>query len=401
MLSSVVPRTPARVISWMCIAQVFSLTGFASFPTLLPQLQPAWGMTNSEAGLVSGMFFGGYLLAVPLLSGLTDRRDARYIYFVSSLIAAAALLGMAMFARGFISGLLFQFLLGVGVAGNYMPGLRALADNTSGVAQSRATSFYTAIFGVGTSLSIVQAGWIGSVISPQAAFAFAAVGPIVAGAMVFWGLPTRTPAPHVAHNMLDFRPVLAQRGVRPYMFGYGVHCWELFGSRSWLVAFLVFAQSQGGASWLLLSPVAVAAVANLIGPPASIAGNELALRFGRRRVVWIAMLASGIGSALFGFSASLPWIAVALFATLHMALVMGDSSAMTAAVVTGADPRIRGATLAFHSMLGFGAGLVSPLVFGVILDAAGGQGSVGAWGAAYASLGVLAVLYSLFLARRS
>jgi len=52
-------------------------------------------------------------------------------------------------------------------------------------------------------------------------------------------------------------------------------------------------------------------------------------------------------------------------------------------------------------MLGFGAGLVSPLVFGVILDAAGGQGNVGAWGAAYASLGVLAVLYSLFLARRS
>ena len=104
-LSGAVTRTPVRVISWMCVAQVFSLTGFASFPTLLPQLQPAWGMTNSEAGLVSGMFFGGYLLAVPLLSGLTDRRDARIIYFASSLIAAAALVGMAVFARGFARGL--------------------------------------------------------------------------------------------------------------------------------------------------------------------------------------------------------------------------------------------------------------------------------------------------------
>lgn len=384
----------------MCVAHIFSLTGFATFPTLLPALQPAWSLSNSQAGFVSGMFFGGYLLAVPLLTGLTDRMDARRIYLVSSLVAAVALLGMALFGRGFVSASLFQFLLGVGIAGNYMPGLRALADNTSGVAQSRATSFYTAIFGVGTSLSIVHAGWIGAELSPAAAFAIAGAGPLIAGLMIFWGLPARVPPARAAHNILDFRPVLAQREVRPYMFGYAVHCWELFGSRSWLVAFLVFAQARGGeGSWLLLSPVAVAAIANLIGPPASIAGNELALRFGRRRLVWTAMLVSGIASAVLGFCSSAPWVVVMLLAMLHMALVMGDSSAMTAAVVQGADPRIRGATLAFHSMLGFGAGLVSPLVFGAILDAAGGQSQPAAWGLAYASLGVLAVLYALYLAK--
>jgi len=46
---------------------------------------------------------------------------------------------------------------------------------------------------------------------------------------------------------------------------------ELFGSRAWLVAFCFFAQAAygQGVAWAW-SPVAIAAVANLFGPPASI-----------------------------------------------------------------------------------------------------------------------------------
>ena len=41
-------------------------------------------------------------------------------------------------------------------------------------------------------------------------------------------------------HLLDFRPVLANRRALAYVLGYGVHCWELFATRSWLVAFLAF-----------------------------------------------------------------------------------------------------------------------------------------------------------------
>src|SRR5258708_430577 len=93
------------------------------------------------------------------------------------------------------------------------------------------------------------------------------------------------------------RPVLRTREVRPYVSGYAVHCWELFGSRSWLVAFIVFSQqlqSAGGTAPAAWSAVTIAAVANLLGPAASIGGNELAMRHGRERPDRRAMLASGL-----------------------------------------------------------------------------------------------------------
>jgi MFS family permease len=84
-----------------------------------------------------------------------------------------------------------------------------------------------------------------------------------------------------------------------------------------------------------------------------------------------------------------------------MSLVMGDSSALTAGLVTRADEGIRGAAMAVHSMLGFGAGFVAPLVFGVVLDLAGGNFSPFAWGLAFASLGVGPLLMAKVIRSRA
>ncbi len=55
------------------------------------------------------------------------------------------------------------------------------------------------------------------------------------------------------------------------------------------------------------------------------------------------------------------------------------------------------ATLSVHSVLGFSAGFVGPLAFGIVLDAAGGASKGLAWGLAFASLGVAAALGPLAL----
>jgi MFS family permease len=396
-------RSAPRVIAWMCAAHVASMVGFATYATLLPRLQGEWGMNNSQAGFISGMFFAGYMAAVPVLTSLTDRVDARRIYLASSIVAAAGLAGLALLAQGVTSAALLQLLAGSGIAGTYMPGLRALTDSVQGTrAQSRAVAFYTAVFGIGTSLSILFSGRIADALGWRWAFGLAALGPLVAGIMVLRGLPPRKPERAHDSHVLDFRPVLASREVRPYIFGYAVHCWELFGSRTWLVAFVVFAQglqSAGGAAQAAWSAVTIVAVANLFGPAASIVGNELAMRHGRERLIWKAMLASGMLTCALGFASFLPWYALAALAALHLSLIMGDSSALTAGVVTRADERIRGATMAVHSMLGFGAGFVAPLVFGVVLDLAGGGPH--AWGLAFASLGAGAIVMAGFIRSRA
>lgn len=393
-------RSPARLIAWVCAAHVLSMTGFATYPALLPGLQREWGMSNTEAGLVSGLFFAGYMAAVPVLTALTDRVDARRIYLAASLVAAGGTAGFGFIAHGPIAGGLCQLLVGVGIAGTYMPGLRALTDNTHGAAQTRAVSFYTAFFGVGVSLSLVLAQQVSEHLGWRWAFGAAAVGPLVAAAMVLAGLPPRAARGAAAEShLLDFRPVLANRAARRYIYGYAVHCWELFGSRSWMVAFLTFAQTLVPAP---LSPAAIHALANLGSPAASIVGNEAALRIGRGPVIVAGMMLSGALTCALGFAAAAPWIVVVALVVAHMALVMSDSSTLTAGMVGAADPRLKGATMAVHSTLGFGAGFVSPLVFGAALDLAGGNRSLTAWGIAFATLGAGALVapWALGFARR-
>jgi MFS family permease len=383
-------RRPAwQIIVWLCAAHVASMTGFSTYPALLPRLQAEWQLSNTAAGLVSGLFFAGYMAAVPALTALTDRVDARRIYLVSSVVAALGAAGFGWLAEGAVAGGLFQLLVGVGVAGTYMPGLRALTDNTEGRAQSRAVAFYTAFFGVGVSLSLVLAAAVAAAAGWRWAFAAAAVGPLVAAAMVVLGLPPRQPhATATGQHLLDFRPVFRNRDARRYIYGYAVHCWELLGSRSWMVAFLTFAQTHVPAP---LSPAAVFAIANLVSPVASISGNEVALRTGRARVIVLGMTASGLLTCALGFIAAAPWILIVAAVVLHMVLVMSDSSTLTAGMIGAADPRLRGATMAVHSTLGFGAGFVAPLVFGAALDLAGGNQSTIAWGVAFATLGIGAV----------
>ena len=115
----------------------------------------------------------------------------------------------------------------------------------------------------------------------------------------------------------------------------------------------------------------------------------------------MAMLASGVLTCLLGFAAVLPGHALTLLVMLHMCLIMGDSSALTAGLVTRIDERIRGAAMAVHSMLGFGAGFFAPLVFGAVLDLAGGNSSPFAWGLAFMSLGAGAIAMAWAIRRRA
>jgi len=398
-IKKITSSTPG-LIAWVCAAHVASMLCYAIYPTLLPQLQQEWGASNSAAGLISGMFFAGYMASVPVLGGLTDRVDARRVYFFSSLLVAFGSLGFALFAQGVWSAALFQGLTGAGIAGTYMPGLKALTDNLGERAQSRAVSFYTAVFGFGASFSILLAGAIAAALGWRWAFAVCALGPFAAGLMILAGLPPRRPPAARPRALLDLRPVLANRAARGYILGYTVHCWELFGSRSWMVAFFVFSQSLSAGGLWPWSPVLIAAIANLFGPGASVLGNELAMRYGRNRVVPVIMVCSGLCTCLFGLLSGMPWYAIVGLSFVMLSLHMGDSSALTSGMVANSDPTMRGASMALHSMLGFGAGFIAPLAFGAVLDATGGNASPGAWMLAYASLGVFGVFAPLFLRLR-
>jgi len=369
------------------------MLGFATFAALLPQLRDTWGLTNAQAGIVGGMFFAGYVAAVSSWTALTDRGDARKVYAIASIATAAGSAGFAWLARGFASASFFQALLGAGIGGTYMPGLRLLSDRVSGPRQSRSIAFYTASFGVGTALSLAMAGAIALRAGWKAAFLVAAAGPLVAAALVLAlisPLQKEPAVPRVA-ALVPFGswvPILKSRDAAGYIAGYAVHCLELFGSRSWMVAFLTFSsgvQAAGrGFPW---SAQSIAAVVNLLAVPASIAGNEAALRVGRRRWILLAMTASSATGIALGFSARWHWSVVVVLLVAYSMMVMADSATLTAGLVAAAPPQLRGSAMGLYSLAGFGGGMVGPIVFGAALDAAGGDGSSIGWAFGYAAIG--------------
>jgi MFS family permease len=372
------------------------MLGFATFAALLPELRDLWGLSNAEAGLIASAFFAGYVATVSYWTALTDRIDGRRVYLIGCLLATAGGVGFGLAADGLASGMLCHVLLGAGVAGTYMPGLRLLSDRTSGPSQSRYIAFYTSFFGIGTAISLALAGMLAPAWGWRSAFLVSAAGPLGAGLLVYFlidksisGSKEKSPFSFsTLFPVSSWRKVIADRAAAGYTLGYVAHCVELFGSRGWMVAFLAYAAGRQAAGeafpWNF---AAIAALINLIAVPASIFGNEIALRIGRRQWIQIAMFGSGACGILLAFSGALHWSIVVLLLIVYSMLVMAESATLTAGLVAAAPAELRGAALGLYSLAGFTGGMIGPSLFGLALDLAGGKLSPHAWAWGYAAIG--------------
>ena len=385
--------SPIYIVSTLCLAQVLVMLGVFLFPALMPEFIVKWNLSNTEAGWIAGILLGGYALSVPILLSLTDRTDARLIYLGGTLVTAIALFGFAYFASGFWSAFLFRMLAGVGLAGTYMPGLRVLVDRYNGGKEARAIAFYTASFSLGTAVSFYYSGEIGSIFGWVTAHKMAGFGAIVSLACVYFLMDKKIPqTSDVKTKLLDFRPVFRNRAAMGYIFTYFVHSWELFALRSWLVAFLVYSLTLQGNTDNLILPTVVATLSALVAMVASIGGNEIADRYGRRRMLIIFLYSSGTLGLVIGFLAALPYWMVVFLVILYAGLIQLDSAVLTAGTVLTAEKGRRGATLGVHALIGFGGGALGPLAVGMVLDVSGGGTTLVSWGLGFASMGLVAFL---------
>jgi len=378
----------------MCAAQACAQIGAFSVAALLPTLISAWSLSNTEAGWISGIYYAAYTMVVPLLSSLTDRVDPKRVYLGSVALTAVAFAGFAWVATGFWSALVFRALMGAGWAGSYMPGLKALSDLTEGPQQSRAVAAHAAAVGVSGALSFGIAGAVNAWLGWQWALVPGALGAALAFALVLVGLPARPlrAAPGPRGALLDFRPVLRNRSALAYSIAYCVH--TMSALRGWVVTFLTFVAAQTSSAWTPLAPATVASVMGLVGVWASVWGNELSIRFGRRRFILGTMLISAAFAAVIGFSAALPYAGAAALVLLYAMLIWSDSSSLTAGSAGSAEPGRRGATLAVHSTLGYAGGFLGPLALGATLDLLGGASVLG-WGVAFGHVTVALLLGAL------
>ena len=383
-----------RLVALVCGAQVFVQIGAFFWPALLPGMMDVWGLTNSEAGWITAIFYAAYMVSVPILVTLTDRISAKLVYLGGVACTIAGHLLFGLIADGFWTAMLMRALTGIGWAGTYMTGLKLLADEVDPKLMSRAAAGHAASIGISGALSFACAGLLAAAGGWRMAFIAASFSAAIAWLIVMLFVPRpQAPPPPVDGGgaLFDFRPVFRNRSAMAYALAYCIHTLEMNALRGWSVAFLAFVAVNSGTTDVWLSPIAVATAIGLIGTAASVIGNEVAIRAGRRRLIGLAMTASIVLAVLLGLLGPSSYTVAVVLLLLYGLVIWLDSSSLTAGAAGTADPSRRGATLAVHSMLGYMGGFVGPLAIGLTLDLAGGMSNA-AWTAAFSLVAFLVLL---------
>ncbi len=223
---------PATLIAITCVVAVLAMVSYAIWPVFLVSLGPAWGLTNTQIGWISGAYFIGYVAATPVLVGLTDTIDAKRVFIGGSLTAAIGCAGFATISEGFWGAAVTWSLVGAGLAGTYMPGLQILNARLSDEQRLKAVPFYTSSFGIGTGGSFYLSGYLLIHFDHVIAAWLGCGGAILATLAVLLlvrGVPpaTRPDAARRRHP-LALRPAFRNRQALGYIFAYGAQTYELF-----------------------------------------------------------------------------------------------------------------------------------------------------------------------------
>ena len=136
---------PTALIWIMCSFLGLNLLGMHATATLLPFFIEKWSLTGTQAGWLNGVMGLTSTLAIPFLT-IPARIDARRIMLCGAWANVIGFAGFALFADGFTSALVFRGIQGLGFAGTYMVGVKAISDRIANKDRPRATARYISSF---------------------------------------------------------------------------------------------------------------------------------------------------------------------------------------------------------------------------------------------------------------
>lgn len=365
----------ARWLAQVCAGRLLFNQIFVAYAAILPLLQEAWGMSAKQAGLVQSGWHAGYVVSLFAAGLLADRFGARRTFLVMSFLGGIASLAFAGLSDGPSSALILYTLAGMFAGGSYTPILAIISRRFPPATRGRAMGWYLAMGSLGYAIALGASGsivaWGGWRMS-----LFVAAGCAMAGAFYgIWLMRGVPDEPHLgqpaAPALQRMRAVLANKPAMKVIWAYTFHSWELLGLWAWIPAYLAFAAATG--SGIDAKAVGLGAflagLTHLTSMAGSVIGGHLSDSRGRTYVMIVMGSLSIACGAIFGWLVAAPlWILVAV-GMLYNLSGIGDSSTFSTAITEVVPAPMLGTAYAIRSVMGFGAGIVSPWAFGAVLDA--------------------------------
>ena len=394
--------------SWLaalCTSRVLAATWFVAYSAVLPLTQEAWGLSAREAGMIQAAFHLGYLSSLFIVGFIADHFGAKRAYITTGVAACLSPWTFVFFADGFWSAFWLHALTGLCQGGTYTPALALINDHVERERRGRAMGYLIAGSSAGYAIALGVAGLALKFTDWRGALGCIAALPVISWLLGVYVL-------HGTRNLIHPRPagesllgslsaVWRNRRGMLSIWGYTFHNWELLGLWAWLPAFLTAALlAHGMRPEGALLFAALTYVANIAG---SIVGGTMADRWGRTPTILLWSCVSLALSFTIGWLISAPIALLVALACCHNFAAIADSSTHSTVLAESVPAHYLGVAYAVRSVVGFGAGVVSPVVFGWALDVAGGgrtSGDAVAWGLAWSTLalgGLLGPLATLRL----
>jgi len=369
-----------------------------AYPAVLSVVQTEWHLSSTAAGSISSAYQIGTAVALVFVSALADYLDPRLVFRVSAGLTAVVSLLIPVLAQGHVSALLLFGAAAVAVAGIYTPGIMLLAERFEPARRGRAVGWFLAASSMGYVLALLIGGAVVARAGWRSALFALALGPLlcfVLSLVLFHREGARGQRPRPPRRLSFDADLSGNKPAQLMIWGYVFHSWELLGMWAWTPAFVAAALAVHGTSAAQAAGfgASLSALFHVMGIVASAVGGALSDRWGRTAVIAGMMLVSSACSFSFGWMLGGPLPLLVLVGSLYGFSALGDSSVYSTGITETVKPERLGSALAIRSLLGFGAGAISPLVFGRVLDVYGGQGAPAAgWGWAFGVLGAGGVL---------
>jgi len=344
-------RRPPWILPVIIFSQFAGTSLWFAGNAVIGDLQLEWGLPASSLGYVTssvqlGFIAGTLFFAFFLIS---DRFSPRLVFFISSVLGAAANIGIILLSDGLSLLLIFRFVTGFFLAGIYPVGMQ-IAAGWYKHGLGAALGYLVGALVVGTAfphlLKSLEHGyeWKSVVLSVS-------VISVIGGLLMLLLVPN---GPYLSKGT-KFNPraiyiIFKSKALRQAAFGYFGHMWELY--TLWAFVPLLLAYYASGRGEAINIPLWSFFIIGVGGFGCAV-GGIISKKMGSRTVAFYMLLASGVCCLLSPLIFSAPLVGFLLFLLFWGVVVIGDSPQFSALVARSAPMEYVGSALTIVTSIGF------------------------------------------------
>ncbi len=344
-------QRPPWILPVIILSQFAGTSLWFAGNAVIGDLQLEWGLSPAslsyitssvQLGFIAGTLFFAFFL-------ISDRFSPRLVFFICSMLGAAANLGVFLVSDGLTPLLIFRFITGFFLAGIYPVGMK-IAAGWYKHGLGAAMGYLVGALVLGTAFPHLLKSlehnyeWESVVISVS-------VISIIGGLLMLIFVPN---GPYLSKgtkfNPRAIQTIFKSKSLRQAAFGYFGHMWELYTMWTFVPLLLAYyAKDRIDAMNIPLWSFWIIAA----GGVGCALGGIISKRTGSKPVAFYQLLASGICCLLSPLIFTAPLGIFLVFLLFWGVVIAGDSPQFSALVAISAPKEYVGSALTIVTSIGF------------------------------------------------